>query len=332
MKKNHRLNAILIIGLTLGFGFTIAVVSAAPPITVTSAVPAEAEQGITSLTVIINGRGFDQKMDVKFCRSETNETCVDGGVDVKPGSVRFINSKKLEVTVDVGPEAIIGNFDIEAISLSSGRRGRGIEKFAVLKAGGGGGGDGTMPATVTFRDGPFYRVMSDGNGPYIDDVDKVSTAIGHEGSFYLHLTKTKKQAIRPLKFDFSDCVVAGQCNPPPCKDNCITVTGGVSGSGTNISAMPFPSTSVEALIMVVNFGDENERVFFLHFDTSNYFDPDTPCPTGASADAIVTRIDLHTWVIEGQTACLIRPGGARDSGPVVRGIYNMPFKMTVKTN
>ena len=138
MKINHRLNAILIIGLTLGFGFTIAVVSAAPPITVTSVVPDEAEQGTTNLTVIINGRGFDKKMDVKFCRSETNETCVDGGVDVAPGSVRFINSKKLEVIVDVGLEAIIGNFDIEAISLSSGRRGRGIEKFAVLKAGGGG--------------------------------------------------------------------------------------------------------------------------------------------------------------------------------------------------
>ncbi len=141
MNKNHRLNAILIIGLILGFGFTIAVVSAAPPITVTSAVPAEAEQGTTNLTVIINGRGFDKNMDVKFCRSETNETCVDGGVDVEPGSVEFISSKQLKVTVDVGVNANIGNNDIEVESLSSRRRGRGIEKFAVLKAGGGGGGD-----------------------------------------------------------------------------------------------------------------------------------------------------------------------------------------------
>ncbi len=82
MKKNHRLSAILVIGLTLGFGFTITVVSAAPKITVTSAVPDQAEQGTTGLTVIINGRGFDPLMSVKFCRSETNETCVDGGVDV----------------------------------------------------------------------------------------------------------------------------------------------------------------------------------------------------------------------------------------------------------
>ncbi len=147
MKINHRLNAILIIGLTLGIGFTISVVSAAPKITVTSAVPAEAEQGTTNLTVIINGRGFDQKMDVKFCRSETNDTCVDGGVDVK-GSVEFISSKQLKVTVDVGLKAIIGNFDIEAISLSSGRRGRGTEKFAVLKAGGGGKDSATYSVAI----------------------------------------------------------------------------------------------------------------------------------------------------------------------------------------
>ena len=137
MKKNHRLNPILVVALTLGIGFAISVVSAAPPITVTSALPAEAQQGTTNLTVIINGRGFDNNMDIKFCRSETNVTCELGGVDVQPGSVKFISSKKLEVTVDVGLAAVIGNFDIEATSLRSGGRGRGTEKFAVLKAGGG---------------------------------------------------------------------------------------------------------------------------------------------------------------------------------------------------
>jgi hypothetical protein len=139
MNKNHRLNAILVIGLALGFGFTISVVSAAPPITVTSAVPDEAEQGTTNLTVIINGRGFDPVMGVKFCRSGTNEDCVpDPGDIVVKGSVEFINAKQLRVTVDIGANAVIDNFDIEVESFSSpGRRGRGIEKFAVLKAGSG---------------------------------------------------------------------------------------------------------------------------------------------------------------------------------------------------
>ena len=95
MKRNHRLNAILVIGLALGFGFTISVVSAAPPITVTSAVPDQAERGTAGLTVIINGRGFDNNMDVKFCSSESNKKC-EGDVDVIPDSVRFISSKQLE--------------------------------------------------------------------------------------------------------------------------------------------------------------------------------------------------------------------------------------------
>jgi hypothetical protein len=195
----------------------------------------------------------------------------------------------------------------------------------------GGGGDGTMPATVTFRDAVGDRVMSDcgtGDCPYIDDIDKVSTAVGHEGSFYLSLTKTKKPAIRPLRFDFSECV-GGPCDPPPCIGNCTALTGKISGSGENLSTMPFPDgTGVEALFIVVNFGDENERVFFLQFDSLNTFDVEPSCP---SADADVRRIDLNTWEIEGQTACLVRPGGARDPA-AVRGMYNMPFKMTVTTN
>jgi hypothetical protein len=171
--------------------------------------------------------------------------------------------------------------------------------------------------------------MSDGKGPYFDDVDKVSTAIGHEGSFYLNQTKTKKPAVRQVRFDFSECV-AGPCDPPPCFDNCSALTGKINGAGENLSAMPYPNgTGVEAVFIVVNFGDENERVFFIQFDSANIFDSEPDCP---SADADVTRIDLNTWVIEGQTACLVRPGGAKDPGPIVRGIYNMPFKMTVKTN
>ena len=172
MNKNDRLKAILIIGLALGFGFTISVVSAAPPIAVTSAEPDNAEQGTINLTVKINGRGFDNNMDVKFCRSETNDTCVDGGVDVQPGSVKFINPKQLEVTVNVGLEAVIGKFDIEAISLSSRRRGRGIEKFAVQKATGGPIRSGLFTVTVFFDvGGTFIEAGSKVNVPGEFDSD-----------------------------------------------------------------------------------------------------------------------------------------------------------------
>jgi len=137
MKKNHRLNTILIIALTLGFGFTLSVVNAGPPIAVTSAEPDEVVKETEKLTlaVKINGRGFDRETNIQFCLSATNTDafCDNGRVVVK--SVKFINSKKLEVSVTVAAEATTGKFNIEAFS--SGRRGRGIEKFSVLKVGGG---------------------------------------------------------------------------------------------------------------------------------------------------------------------------------------------------
>jgi len=147
MKKIYRLDTIFIIALTLGFGFTLSVVNAGPPIAVISAVPNEAKQGTDPLAVTINGRGFDNSMVIEFCLSEFNEKCEDGGVDVI-GSVRFINSKQLEVTVTVDGKAIIGNFDIEATSLSSGRRGRGTEKFRVLDK----DGDVAMYSVMIFGD------------------------------------------------------------------------------------------------------------------------------------------------------------------------------------
>ena len=179
MNKNQRLYSIPIIALILGFGFTISTVTAGPPITITSALPDQAEQGTSGLAIIINGRGFDPIMDVKFCRSETNEACQGGGVDVQPGSVEFISSKKLKVIVDIELEAVIGNFDIEAESLSiPGRRGRGVERFAVIKVGGGqnenlGSADCTLPNSA---DG--YVVSNDGGGDYQNLVADVQCTVG----------------------------------------------------------------------------------------------------------------------------------------------------------
>ncbi len=168
MKKNHRLNTILIIALTLGFGFTLSVVNAGPPIAVTSAEPDEVVKETEKLTlaVKINGRGFDRETNIQFCLSETNTDafCDNGRVVVK--SVKFINSKKLEVSVTVAAEATTGKFNIEAFS--SGRRGRGIEKFAVVKVGGGVSQNlqASFDLTIVYTD--QMAIESDG-GPYQDN-------------------------------------------------------------------------------------------------------------------------------------------------------------------
>jgi len=94
---------------------------------VTSADPASAVQGTSSLNVTINGSGFDSSAAVKFLVAGTAET---GGITVKKVTVR--SAKRLIATIDVADTAIVNKFDIE-VTLSSGRKGKGTTLFTVLK-------------------------------------------------------------------------------------------------------------------------------------------------------------------------------------------------------
>ena len=178
----------------------------------------------------------------------------------------------------------------------------------------GGDGDGTIPVKVTFRDAQFDRVKSDDGRAYIDGEDKVSTAIGHEGSFYLKRSKGNQEAKRKLILDFSDC--ASDCTAPPCYDECTALRGKVGG-GINLNTMGLEATNDIALFINMHLGTENDGFFTLYFDTAR-----SNCD---GYDARVTRTSAGTWEIEGHTACL-----ERLDGNVLRGVYNMPDAMTVE--
>jgi hypothetical protein len=99
----------------------------AQEVQVNSANPSSAEQGTVDLDVEISGSGFDRSADVKFFPTGTSDP---GGINVKKVKVR--GSKKIIATIDVDPEAVVDDFDIE-ISLLRGRRGRGTTLFSVKK-------------------------------------------------------------------------------------------------------------------------------------------------------------------------------------------------------
>ena len=142
MKNKHTANRFLILALPLLWLVATLTVTAAPPIAVNSATPNEAERGTVQLPVTISGRGFQENSEVEFFISGTcdnnGSNCDPGGISVQPESVNVVNSKKLEVIIDVDVNAIEGLFDIEI--RSNGRRGRGTELFRVLQKGGGGNG------------------------------------------------------------------------------------------------------------------------------------------------------------------------------------------------
>jgi hypothetical protein len=102
-------------------------VALAQQVKVTSAEPASAAQGTTSLDVTIGGSGFDGSAAVKFLLTGTTNP---GGIVVT--KVVVVNPKKLVATIDVEGDAVVGQFDIE-VSLSSDRKGKGTTLFSVSR-------------------------------------------------------------------------------------------------------------------------------------------------------------------------------------------------------
>ena len=131
-----------LVGLLLLAGLLVAgLPAAAQVIKVTSAVPAEADQGVVGLVVTIGGESFPSNSKVAFYVSGTKNP---GGIAVK--AVRFKDSKTLEATIDVAPDAQTDlKFDIQVMSGS--RTGKGTELFKVLVKVT--GGDLTPPGTIT---------------------------------------------------------------------------------------------------------------------------------------------------------------------------------------
>jgi hypothetical protein len=118
--------------------------ASAQDITVTSADPAEAEQGTLGLVVKISGSNFAKDSKVSFLVTGTTNP---GGITVR--SVKYRNPKSLEATIDVASDAQTQNrFDIQV--MSGGRTGKGTELFSVkVKTT---GGDLTPPGTVAVPD------------------------------------------------------------------------------------------------------------------------------------------------------------------------------------
>ena len=197
----------------------------------------------------------------------------------------------------------------------------------------GDGGGGNLAVTVTFEDLPLDGLMSDcqtGNCPYIDGVDNVGAQIDQPGNlaFGVGKAKRKKPAIRTLFFNFIDCASADplDCTPP------YFDVGGLGFGFTNVTIF---TAGVDLRAMAVDEirddlslsgtfdpGVESRALRF-------FFDPLEPSCLD-STFVTVTRTGLDTWEIEAEpedVACL-REGG---HDAIQRGLYHMPFKMTLQS-
>ena len=96
---------------------------------VTSANPPAAEQGTVNLDVVIGGKNFKKGAVARFLVTGTEDP---GGITVN--STTFKGQGQLIANITVVDGAPISKFDIEVVN-TSGRRGKGIELFAVVEKG-----------------------------------------------------------------------------------------------------------------------------------------------------------------------------------------------------
>lgn len=148
----------------------------AQTITVTSAVPAETEQGTLGLVVAIGGAGFDRGSKVAFYVTGTTNP---GGVVVK--SVKYRNAKSLEATIDVAPDAQVQlKFDVQVQSGT--RTGKGTELFRVIEKVTGGEIPPGSATNLVVIPGEYASVRFSFTLPADDGYDASSGPI-HSGMF-----------------------------------------------------------------------------------------------------------------------------------------------------
>ena len=233
-----RYPALLLAGIVFFCWHLAAAPAAAQDIEVTAADPPEMEQAQT-IDVIIKGNGFDSSAAAKFFLSGTRKT---GGVTVN--STTFIDSQTLSANVTAAADAVIASYDIE-VQASQGRRGKGIELFAVKQT----SSPSQTLVRATFRNAtfPMDRVRSDGKQPcghhYVDFDDPCSAPAEEKGgsavrgvagdTYFLRTVQGCCEEMNPARWlvlDFSVPVDSVTQSPCPAIDTRIRTYEGLPGT------------------------------------------------------------------------------------------------------
>lgn len=302
---------------------------AAPPVAVNEAIPNAAEQGTETLDVTVKGRGFDESAVVRFLRSGSEE---NGGVIVN--ETRFIDTKTLVVNITIGELAVVDLYDIEAVMLESGRKGKGTERFSVLEKDSNAGGLGEVHLCATFADpapigDPALRSdLLSGTYCHLENSEKWLVArIGNvNGNFQLATAKTTREFI----LDYPDC--GRLIDAPDCSTDAVLST---RFEWTDEGVGPM-STGFVLDLRTIAEGETAWVDFQAAFPSGSKSTPHLIVYGGSNHDMCgeplpVTRVDENTWVIEATTeeACLveIKKGNVRE---VHRPGFSLPFRLELR--
>jgi hypothetical protein len=134
MTQSSRILLIAVSLLILGMTGPTTTLAKGPPIKVTEAIPAEADQGDKDLPVILKGKEFGFDPDVVFILNETGDPAPLNKMN--PKNIQFnLATGNIEFLLDVALNADVGDYDIEVTV--NGRKGKGTTLLKVNLVGGG---------------------------------------------------------------------------------------------------------------------------------------------------------------------------------------------------
>jgi hypothetical protein len=286
---------------------------------------------LTTLDVVVNGRGFDDGAVATWSR---------GGVadpsQVKTNSTRFVNSKQLVANITISETAVQASWDV-TVMLTGGHSGVGTES-AAFKVTGKPQVWPTIPLSVTVSDvdafGQPYKIQSDGQGPYVDGTQGVSAYLDGSGNLIFDpgAAARKSGTNRYMRFNFDspvDPLNTYRPNPSTSENSHVATTHSAFWPKVplqNLGVDGNPSTDC----MAISVGLANARTGWRVSYHRNFED----APATPTAFAVVTRTSISpaVWTVAPSGSCSPNSNVAAlrsDDGTVLYGYYNLPFLLTL---
>lgn len=265
--------------------------------TVAAVDPDSASQD-TTLDVLVYGKDFDDGSRAEWLISGTPNP----SPRIQTNSTTYVNSMRLIANITIAADAEPTTYDVQVTS-SKGRKGIGIEKFAVKEK------LTSIPVDATLRDAAGDGVRSDGAGLYAAAIDAL-------GNLFLDARVSTE---RQICFDFG-----GQPNAPSADPFCdagwistfdVSENGGLQqmGVGGTLSVRLGVSWVKDRYNWALAFGRDCLSGDVLTSDLD-----------------VVTKSAPGTWVIEGSSATLCRaPTKGKPSSEKV-GSFVLPHRLTLE--
>ena len=335
MTRSSRILLYSIAGLVLGLAGPASTLAKGPPIKVEQADPNFAVQEEQDKPIILKGKNLPGKAEVFFILNKAgdpNDGNTDQVVVVQSTVILNPDTGNLEFEINVAPEAILGDYDIEVIEMLSsggGRKGKGTTLFSVQSKDNGGGTGSTLTATFCLNmidenpglasDGLLAR---DKTNDYCHDrKERVQVETGSHPGFRFDSNTKSRPPLRtvyitvaePVRISdddgkFLSTFESGEYNID-LRFNKADATGG-NGGGLDLGEMLSPSFVPVNLWLESLDGKNNWFGLAYSENTPPLNDgrlEGNTCASDNTLDVQVKRLSAGSWSIESSgdsTACL----------------------------